>query len=133
MVVGVLPKANLIALALCVLMFSLRCNKALGVAAAIAFSFVGPWTDPFAHKLGLLVLEFAPLQQAYASILNMPLGPWLGFNNTVVIGSLLAGLYIAYPTFWLSRKFFATLQSLFGPRPAAAPERPTRAEPRAAA
>jgi uncharacterized protein (TIGR03546 family) len=100
------PKGNLIALSLCVLLFSTRCNKGLGLAAAIAFSFVGPWTDPFAHRLGLAALNLAPFQSTYASIFNLPLGPWLGLNNTVVFGSLLTGLYVAYPVFWFTRLGF---------------------------
>jgi multisubunit Na+/H+ antiporter MnhE subunit len=34
------------------------------------------------------------------------LGPWLGFNNTIVTGSLLLGLYLAYPVYWLTRRLF---------------------------
>jgi uncharacterized protein (TIGR03546 family) len=113
MIIGVMPKSNLIALSLCVLLFSLRCNKGLGLAAAVAFSFVGPWTDPFAHKLGLAVLSIDSLQAAYAWTLTMPLGPWLGFNNTVVTGSLLMGLYVAYPVFWIMRQLFSAVQSTF--------------------
>jgi uncharacterized protein (TIGR03546 family) len=110
MVIGLVPKGNLIALSLCVLLFSLRCNKGLGLAVAVAFSFVGPWTDPFAHRLGLAALSLQPLQATYASIFKLPIGPWLGFNNTVVTGSLLMGLYVAYPVYWFTRLFFKTVR-----------------------
>lgn len=110
MIVGFVPKGNLVALSLCVLLFSMRCNKGLGLAAAVAFSFVGPWTDPFAHRLGLAALSLKPLQSTYASIFNLPLGPWLGLNNTVVVGSLLIGIYLAYPVFWITRLAFAAAQ-----------------------
>src|SRR2546422_11231565 len=73
MMIGLVPKGNLIALSLCVLLFTTRCNKTLGLSAAIAFSFVGAWTDPFAHRLGLVVLDLKPLQATYASIFNLPL------------------------------------------------------------
>jgi uncharacterized protein (TIGR03546 family) len=107
MILGLMPKGNLIALSLCVLLFSMRCNKGLGLAVAVMFSFVGPWTDPFAHRLGLAALSLQPIQATYASIFKLPLGPWLGFNNTVVAGSLLMGLYLAYPVYWLTRRLFA--------------------------
>jgi uncharacterized protein (TIGR03546 family) len=119
MIIGVMPKANLIALSLCVLLFSIRCNKALGVAAAIAFSFVGQWTDPFAHKVGLAVLSTDALQATYASILKVPLGPWLGFNNTVVAGSLILGLLFGYPVYFFARMFFSGVESIFGRKPGA--------------
>lgn len=110
MLIGLLPKGNLIALSLCVLLFSMRCNKGLGLVAAVAFSFVGPWTDPFAHRLGLVVLNAKPLAAIYASVFNLPLGPWVGFNNTVVTGSLLMGLYLAYPVYWITRRLFSAVR-----------------------
>jgi uncharacterized protein (TIGR03546 family) len=119
MIIGVMPKSNLIALSLCVALFSLRCNKGLGLAAAVAFSFVGHWIDPFAHKVGLAMLGVGSLQTTYATVFNWPLGPWIGFNNTVVAGTLLIGLYVAYPTFWFTRLFFRGLESAFGKKPAA--------------
>jgi uncharacterized protein (TIGR03546 family) len=106
MVIGLVPKGNLIALSLCVLLFSMRCNKGLGLAVAVVFSFVGAWTDPFAHRLGLAALSLEPIQATYASIFQQPLGPWLGFNNTIVTGSLLIGLYVAYPVYWITRVMF---------------------------
>jgi uncharacterized protein (TIGR03546 family) len=102
MVLGLVPKGNLIALSLCVLVFSLRVNTSLALVAALAFSWAGAVLDPFASKLGLQVLGVESMQVAYASVFNLPLGPWLGFNNTVVIGSLLIGLYFAYPVYWVS-------------------------------
>ena len=44
---------------------------------------------------------------------NLPLGPWLGFNNTVVAGSFLLGLYISYPVYWSTCLLFRTIRSLF--------------------
>jgi uncharacterized protein (TIGR03546 family) len=110
MVIGLVPKGNLIALSLCVLLFSMRCNKGIGFLAAIAFSFAGPWTEPFAHRLGLIVLSVKPLQATYASVYNLPFGPLLGFNNTVVIGSLLIGAYVAYPAYWISKQLFSAVR-----------------------
>ena len=102
MVLGLVPKGNLIALSLCVLVFSLRVNTSLALVAAVAFSWIGAVLDPFANKLGVQVLSIDSMQATYASVFNLPLGPWLGFNNTVVMGSLLIGLYFAYPVYWIS-------------------------------
>jgi uncharacterized protein (TIGR03546 family) len=110
MMIGVVPKSNLIALSLCVLLFSLRCNKGLGLMAAVLFSFAGAWTDPFAHKLGLAALSVPSLQANYASAFSVPFGPWIGFHNTVVIGSLLMSLYFAYPVYWVTKTFCAAMK-----------------------
>ena len=65
-IIGLVPKGNLIALSLCVLLFSMRCNKGLGLAAAVVFSFMGSWMDPFAHRLGLTALSLAPIRSTPA-------------------------------------------------------------------
>src|SRR5476651_1276880 len=49
MVLGLVPKGNLIALSLCVLVFSLRVNTSLALVAAAAFSWAGAVLDPFAN------------------------------------------------------------------------------------
>jgi uncharacterized protein (TIGR03546 family) len=109
MVIGLVSKGNLIALSLCVLLFSIRCNKATGLLAALLFSFAGPLTDNFAHRVGSIVLGMKPLQATYAGIFNLPFGPWLGFNNTVIAGSLVMGIYLAYPVYWLTKQIFAAV------------------------
>lgn len=116
MLIGVMPKTNLIALSLCVALFSLRCHKGWGLAAAIVFSLASPLTDPFAHKLGATVLNFDSLQGVYAATFNAPFGPWWEFNNTVVAGSLLLGLYVAYPVYIAMRIVFTALQAALAQR-----------------
>jgi uncharacterized protein (TIGR03546 family) len=113
MVVGLVPKGNLIALSLCVVLFCLRCNKGSGILAAMIFSAIAPWTDPFTHKIGAWVLTYPPLQATYASLFSMPFGAWLAFNNTIVIGSLLAGLYLAYPVYWMAYLCSLAIRRLF--------------------
>jgi uncharacterized protein (TIGR03546 family) len=115
MIIGLVPKGNLIVLSLCVLLFSLRLNKGLALAAAVVFTLIGPYADAFSHKLGLAVLSINSFQPIYASVLCLPLGPWIGFQNTVVTGSLLVGLYVAYPAYWTVRAICGQVQ-----RPAAA-------------
>src|SRR3990172_4676560 len=102
MVLGLVPKGNLIAVSLLVLLFSLRVNAGMGLIAALAFSWAGPVLDPFADKLGTYVLDVNSMQATYATLFNLPLGPWLEFDNTVVIGSLLIGLYAMYPVYWVT-------------------------------
>ncbi len=109
MIIGLVPKGNLIALSLCVLLFSLRVNKGLGVAAAVLFSCFATSIDSFAHKLGQIVLSAESLQASYASVYSMPLGPWLGFNNTVTSGALLVGVYVSYPVFFGTRTVIVQL------------------------
>ena len=94
-----------------VLLFSLRVNTGIGLLAAFAFSWVGPVLDPFADKLGAYVLTAGSMQATYASLFNLPLGPWFEFNNTVVVGSLVIGLWAMYPAYWLSLVAFRRIRS----------------------
>jgi uncharacterized protein (TIGR03546 family) len=107
MILGLVPKDNLIALALTGLVLTLRVNKGAALAAAVLFSCLGPFADPFTHTQGQLVLNYEPLQPAFAALFNVPFAAWLGFNNTVVMGSLLVGLYAAYPVYWLTHLLLA--------------------------
>jgi uncharacterized protein (TIGR03546 family) len=102
MVLGLMPKGNLIAVSLFVLLFSLRVNTGLGLVAALAFSWCGPVLDPMADKIGAYVLSTPSMQGTYASLFQMPLGPWFELNNTVVVGSLVIGLWATYPVYWFS-------------------------------
>ncbi|QDU58202.1 TIGR03546 family protein [Aeoliella mucimassa] len=111
MILGMVPKGNLIAVVLLFVLCALRVNKAAGMMAAALFSAISPLCDPLSHKIGLKLLGQPGLQESFAWLYNQPLGPLLGFNNTVTIGSLLLAIYISYPCYYGSLKFFER----FGP------------------
>jgi uncharacterized protein (TIGR03546 family) len=110
LVLGLVPKGNLIAVSLAVALFSLRINKGAALAAAAVFSLASQSLDPLAHKIGLWALTVDSMQGVYASLYNFPLGPWLGIHNTVVAGTLMLGAYVAYPAYWLARVIAGRLQ-----------------------
>jgi uncharacterized protein (TIGR03546 family) len=110
MIVGLLPKGNLLAIVLGMLLCGTRANVAAGLLGVGLFSWVGCGLDDFAHRLGALVLLWTPARDAYTWMYNQPLGPFLGFNNTVVMGQFLIGLYLAYPVYKLSHLTAARLQ-----------------------
>ena len=113
MVAGLLPKGNLVAVSLVVLLFSLRVNTGISLVAMLLFSWLSPLFDPLADKLGLAVLSADSFQATYASVYSWPLGPWFEFNNTAVTGSFLLGIYFFYPVYWFANVVFTRLQ----PRP----------------
>lgn len=102
-VLGLVPKMTLLAVVLGVLLCALRVNKAAGLMTAAAVGGLAPLADAFTHKLGLKVLTLPSLQPTYAWLYDAPLGPWWGLQNTVACGSLLLGLYLAYPTYLITR------------------------------
>ena len=98
-VLGLLPKATLLALLFGVLLAALRVNRAAGLAAAGLTAYVAPSIDSFTHALGEKVLTAPSLQPLLAWCYDAPLGPWIGFHNTIGCGSLLLGMYLTYPAY----------------------------------
>lgn len=71
--------------------------------AAFLFSWVGMVTDPLTHRMGLAILEINALRPFYVWLYNLPLMAWTSFNNTVVLGSLVAALVVFVPLFFAVR------------------------------
>ena len=106
-VLGLVPKGNLTAIVLLTLMFSLRVNLAVGLSTAGVCSLLGSLLDPISHVVGTIVLTWPGPQGVYAFLLELPFARWTALNNTVVLGSLLIGLFQLYPTYLWSRSQFA--------------------------
>jgi uncharacterized protein (TIGR03546 family) len=102
MLIGLLPKGTLLAMLLAMLLCAVRVNRAAGLLGIGVFSYVGWALDGFAHRLGAAALLWEPAQGTFHWLYAQPLGPWIGFNNTVVMGQLLIGLYLFYPTYRLT-------------------------------
>ncbi|MGL4513230.1 MAG: TIGR03546 family protein [Lacipirellulaceae bacterium] len=96
---GFVPKATLIAVVLGVLLCALRVNRGMGLLMAAMVGSLAHFADPWSHRLGLWLLTLSPMQSTYAAVYEAPLGPWWGFHNSVVVGSLLLGFYAAYPVY----------------------------------
>jgi uncharacterized protein (TIGR03546 family) len=76
MMVGLVPKGNLIALALGVLLLASRANLGAGALAAFAFTWLGLLVDPISHRIGLGLLQFGPLRPMWTWLYNLPAAPW---------------------------------------------------------
>ncbi len=110
LVVGLVPKGNLLALVLATIMFSLKVNLAVGMITAAVVSFVGAWVDPVTHRLGFFLLSHGGLQTLWTRLANTPLFPWTRFDNTIVLGSLMLGSCACLPAYWLSLPSFTRLR-----------------------
>ena len=99
MIAGLLPKGTLLAVGLGMLLCALRINLAAALLSAGLCSYLGFALDGFAHKLGAIALTWPAARATYQSLYEQPLGPWIGFNNTVALGQLLIGLYCFYPVY----------------------------------
>jgi uncharacterized protein (TIGR03546 family) len=99
MLVGLVPKGNLTAAGLAVLLLATRANLAAAALATLVFSWLGMLADPLTHGVGLALLTSSTLRPFWDWFYGLPLGPWLGLHNTVVLGNLLCGLTLLLPVY----------------------------------
>lgn len=110
MVVGMVPKGNLLAVLLMVLVAGSKVNLGTAMLGAFLFSWLGVLTDPVSHQVGLGLLSNESLAGFWTWLYNLPVVPWTRFNNTVVLGSFLLGLSLFYPIYRLAEPHFAHWQ-----------------------
>jgi uncharacterized protein (TIGR03546 family) len=86
----------------------------LGWALFLPFGFL---LDPVFHRLGqLLLLETPALTPMWTSWFNSPVLPYTNFNNTIVLGSLVAWLALWLPIFLAARYGVARYRATLGER-----------------
>lgn len=110
MVVGLVPKGNLIAMSLLVIVGASRVNLGTTMLGTFVFSWVGMLLDPVSHELGLWLLTQESLSGVWTWFYNQPVVPWTRFNNTVVLGSFLLGWALFYPVYRLMESRFTVWQ-----------------------
>ncbi len=110
LLLGLIPKGNLLAILVATMLLATRMSLATGMLAALCVSLVAPWCDGVTHSIGYWVLTFPPLTALWRSISRLPLAGWTSFNNTVVMGSFLLGTLLMYPTYRLSLPWMVWLQ-----------------------
>lgn len=112
-VIGLLPKGNLIAVSLTVVLFSLRVNLGSGLTTVFLVSLAHPLIAPIAHEFGLRALRNPRVYSFLSHIYQYPLVPWTALNHSVVIGSLLLGVAMFYPSYHVSLQVLTRLQPVW--------------------
>jgi len=114
MFLGLLPFGFNSAIIL-ILIFALRNDLLAVILSAVLFSFLGFLIDPLAHSLGLVVLQAGFLQGLWTFLYNLPLVPFTGFNNTLVMGNGLIGIILTAPAGFLVQFLILKYRSLKKP------------------
>lgn len=105
--IGLVPKGNLLAIALMVTLGVVRVNLGVGMLTAIVVSMLAGLFDGATHEIGKFLLLHDSLKPFWTDLYNLPLGPWTSFNNTIVLGSFALGVGLFLPVFLASRPVFA--------------------------
>jgi uncharacterized protein (TIGR03546 family) len=109
LLLGVVPHGNLLAIALLLLVLSLKLNHAMAGLTAVAATFAATKLDPYSHEVGNYVLTHPQLNETAATMWQLPLAPWTDLNNTVVMGSFLIGTGALLPVFAITYPIFRWL------------------------
>jgi uncharacterized protein (TIGR03546 family) len=106
MIIGLIPKGNLLALLIWVIIMIFQVNISMATAAIVLFAIFGHITDPVAEKLGFFLLSGVPaLKGLWTALYNTPIIPFTNFNNTLVMGNFALGLLLFVPVFFAMRRF----------------------------
>jgi uncharacterized protein (TIGR03546 family) len=104
LLLALIPAGNLLWFTLFVITFLLKINLAGELLFLALFKLLAPLTDGLLHRLGTLVLTQPLLAGGFTAAYNLPILPLSRFNNTVVMGGLVAGLVLWIPVFLLFRR-----------------------------
>lgn len=101
--VGLVPKGNLLALGLGIVMCSVRLNLPVALATAVFVSVIAPIADPLFDMVGGALLTTEALRPMWVWVAERPYSAWTQFNHTVVLGAFVIALVQVYPTYRLTR------------------------------
>jgi len=91
LIVGFLPTVNFFTIMIFFIVLILRVPIGLFITSFGLFKIVGVLLDPVFHKIGLIILTSDILKPIWTFFYNLPFVRWSGFNNTIVMGSLILG------------------------------------------
>jgi uncharacterized protein (TIGR03546 family) len=113
---ALLPAGNLLWLALFVATFFFKLNYAMQVLVALILSPLRLLLGGALDQLGWAILGAPGLQGFFTALYNAPIAPLTRFNNTIVMGGLVAGLALWLPVFFAMRAFVSLYRAKLAPK-----------------
>lgn len=100
---ALIPAANLIWIAMFALLFLIKINLSIALLTLAVLSPFAALADSLLDSIGYAVLTAPALQEVLTTWYNLPLAPFVGFNDTLVAGGLVVGIFLWIPVFLLVR------------------------------
>jgi uncharacterized protein (TIGR03546 family) len=114
---GLTPLMNLHNLLIFAAIVLLNVSFGGGMLGWALFLPLGFLLDPaFNHTGRVLLVQTPALTPLWTAMYNAPLLPYTNFNNTVVLGSVVAWLVLALPIYFLARFLIARYRDTVGAR-----------------
>ncbi len=104
MMIGLVPKGNLVAFALGTTLLMVRVNLGAGLTTALCLSAVRPWVLALTHAIGLRLLTLPWAYHFVAWLYRWPVVPWSDLNQTTVVGGFALGVSLFYPVFHITER-----------------------------
>lgn len=100
-ILGLFPFFTLQSILMWIIIAILNVNLGAVFLGLTLFSIVAFIFDPLFHWIGFQILtQTDSLKELWTTLYNAPIAPLTNFNNTVVMGSLLCALVLAFPAYW---------------------------------
>ena len=115
-VLGLTPVMNLHNLIIFSLIVLLNVSFGGGMLGWALFVPIGFLLDPAFDRIGASLLQATSLRPLWTSWYNTPLVPYTNFNNTVVLGSVVAWVVLAIPIFFAARWGITRYRATIGER-----------------
>lgn len=113
---GLTPLVNLHNLVIFSLLVLLNVSFGGGMLGWMLFVPIGFLLDSLFDQIGLSLLTAPALRPLWTDWTNTPILPYTNFNNTIVLGSLVAWLVLAVPIFFAARYGVAKYRATVGER-----------------
>ena len=115
--VGIAPVFTLQGILIWLLILILDVNLSAAVLSFTLFALIAYIFDPVFHALGyFLLVNVTGLHGFWTSLYNAPIAPLTRFNNTVVMGSFLGGLFLFLPIYYGMKRFVVAYRTHIGAR-----------------
>ena len=102
---GLLPKDNIFWYIITVFALFMRINKGALVLSTLLATLLAPIFDPMLDAVGYWFLTLIKLESTFAFLLDIPFVGFTKFNNSIAMGSLLVGLLLYIPVYFIARIF----------------------------
>ncbi len=107
---GLIPKDNLVALSLIAALACLRVNQLVACGTAAAISLLSGWFSPTTNYVGCIVLDQPSIVGCITYLYRFPLLPWSCLENSLVLGGICVGLVTLLPTYAICWRSFSKAQ-----------------------
>ena len=117
MFLGLIPGFNFYWFLVFMVILLLNVNISAVILGSLVFSLFAYLLDPVAHNLGFILLtDVEWLKEFWTTLYNLPVFPLSGYNNTVVLGSLVVSLLSTTPVYFLARSGIVQYREKLDPK-----------------